>query len=338
MPALETHHWLLLLAGLLLLWGLSLLMVRAMVRRRLLRQWTREERAAAPELSLTPVRPEDHRAVEIITAYRRRFLTNPWPDTQLRWAVISDTAQSLLKDIARVYYPEEERPELKASLADLVVLVNRVGSRLNLWLNALPVRPLKDVEVGTLLKVHDLYRQVTEHPVYQFLKRHRLDQAARWLWTAKNLLNPWYWSRRAVYTGSRELFARLFLAQIVSLVGEEAIRLYGRRQPAAALKHRLHLALQEFINLTLEDGRLPGRVSAGLLQFILKARGLEDADRLELVAVVAAPRLLELPDPRELPEADRRQIRAWLEGLARRCFPGREREDCLTRIRERWPA
>jgi hypothetical protein len=192
------------------------------------------------------------------------------------------------------------------------------------------------VEVGTLLKVHELYCQVREHPVYQFLKRHHLDKAARWLWTVKNLLNPWYWSRRAVYTGSREIFVRLFLAQIVSLVGEEAIRIYGRRHPPQALVGRLRLALQEMLHLTWQNGGVPPPIYRNLLRFILTVRGLEERERLELATLLSSPQAPEPPDPAVWDPDERRRVAALLRGLSRRCLPPRERDACLDRIRRRW--
>lgn len=331
--------WLPWLGAGLLVWGLSVVAAWFLARRRLLKEWAREERLALELPSgLAAARPEDREALEIISAYRRRFLTHPWPKTQLRLALITETAQSLLKDIARTYYPQEERPELKASLSDLVGLVDRVGGRLQLWLDTLPVRPLKDVEVGTLLKMHDLYRQVKEHPFYQFLKRHHLDKVASWLWTAKNLLNPWYWSRRAAYAGSRELFVRLFLCQMVSLVGEEAIRIYGRRHPHRVLKNRLCLALQELLHLSRHNGGLPASGQRSLLQFLLTVRGLEDRERLELLAQVVASRVPEPPDPATLAEGERRRVAALLRNLARRCLPPGEREAFMAQIRRRWLA
>lgn len=338
MPQWGETGGLLLLTGALVAWVASLVATWVWARRRLLREWAREEHLALEPPPLPEARPEDRRALEVITAYRRRFLTHPWPRTHLSLALITETVQSLLRDIAGIYYPGEERPELRASLADLVGLVNRVGGRLQLWLNTLPVRPLKEVEVGTLLKVHDLYRQVTAHPVYQFLKRHRLDTAARWLWTAKNLLNPWYWSRRAIYTGSRELFVRLFMAQLVSVAGEEAMRLYGRRHPGQVLAGRLRLALQEMLALTWQEGGVPAPVLRQLLRFLLTVRGLEEKERLELAALLTSPRPPEAPDPAALDPQERRRLAALLRALARRCLPPRQRDACLAAVRERWLA
>lgn len=331
----EHSWWLTILGGLALLWALSLLAAWGLTRKRLLKELARQEAPVGDAaLHLTHPRPGDAQALEVIRSYRRRLFTNLRPGPTLSYAAVNETAQNLIRDIAKVYYPEEERPELKASLADLVGLVNRVGSRLNLWLNTLPMRSLKDLEIGTVLRYHDLYQQVVQHPAYCFLKRYHLDKAARWLWTAKNLLNPWYWGRRLAYSGGREVVVRLFLAQVVSLVGEEARRIYGRHQPAANLRRRLHLALQEMINLSLENGLLPPQVQTYLLRLLLKTKGLDDQDRLSLIALVAHPQVLDPPP--DLDTSDRRYLAARLKHFTRCCWQGPEQDRRLALIKNRW--
>ncbi len=333
----ECSWWLEALGGIVLFWVLSLLVVWAASRRRLLKELARQEAAGSVAVdSFSEPRPEDAKAQEILGAYRRRLFLHPWPDTRLGFAAISAVAQQVLQEIARVYYPEEERPELKASLADLVGLVNRVGSRLHLWLNTLPMRPLKDLDIKTVLRCQELYQQAVCHPAYQFLKRHHLDKAARWLWTAKNLLNPWYWGRRAAYTGGREVVARLFLAQVVSLVGEEAIRIYSGRPAGGIRKRRLKLALQEMINLSWADGRLPLQVHLQMLRLFLQAKGLDDQERLGLIAQLAAARPADLPPLSSLEPADRHALAHTLRYLARACWQGEELDRRLAYIRARW--
>ena len=79
--------------------------------------------------------------------------------------------------------PEDDRPELRASLADLVALHNRVGARLAAWLDTMPMRPFKDVELRTVVRYHEMYQTVKNHWGYAFIKRHHLDKAVRWSWT-----------------------------------------------------------------------------------------------------------------------------------------------------------
>lgn len=175
--------------------------------------------------------PQDLAALELIRRYRRRYLLKLWPDTAISFKAINEMSQELIREIARVYHPDEARPELKASLADLVALHNRVGSRLAAWLESRPLRPFKDVELATVLRYHEMYQGLKSHWGYAFIKRHHLDQVARWGWSAVNYANPWHWGRKAAYHGGKELAMRLLMARIAELVGEEAVRIYGRRRP-----------------------------------------------------------------------------------------------------------
>jgi hypothetical protein len=231
------YHWFFLaLAGLLGLWVISLVAVRLWTRHQVIKALLRQE--GNPEevrISLPDARPEDQAALEVIRRYRRRYLLKWWPGTAMSFKGINDMSLELIKEIARVYHPGEERPELKASLADLVALHNRVGTRLAAWLETLPMRPFKDVELGTVVRYHELYQSFKNHWGYAFIKRHHLDKVARWGWTAVNYANPWHWGRKAAYHGGKEVAARLLMARIADLVGEEAVKIYGRR-PQAAVK------------------------------------------------------------------------------------------------------
>jgi hypothetical protein len=225
----ETHWLILLLLGLLLLWGVSLGLVRYWTRRWLLKEllaqdWTKEE---GPPPFKSP-RSEDQAALELIRATRRQYLLKLWPGTEFSFKIINEMSLKLLREIAGIYHPEEERPELKASLADLVALHNRVGARLAAWLETFPVRAFKDVELKTVLRYHELYQNLRLHPGYQFIKRHHLDRVVRWGWSVYNYANPWHWGRKAALEGSKEVAARLLLARIADFVGEEAMLLYGR--------------------------------------------------------------------------------------------------------------
>lgn len=227
---LETHWLILLLGGVLLLWGTSLALVRHWTRRRVL-QTLMEQDLAEEELTspLKDLRPQDQAALEVIQSYRRRYLLKLWPATEFSFKIINEMALKLTQEVAQIYFSDEERPELKASLTDLVALHNRVGARLAAWLETLPMRPFKDVEIKTVLRYHEAYQNLKKHPGFQFIKRHHLDRVVRWGWTVYNYANPWHWGRKAALEGSKEVAARLLLARIADFVGEEAMLLYGRR-------------------------------------------------------------------------------------------------------------
>lgn len=329
--------WLILLGAVLLAWGVSLLGVRHWTRKPLLDTLAREGvRAEEVDIQIDAPRPEDRQALEVIRDYRRKFLLKLWPDTRFNLGVLMETSQDLVRDIACVYYPQEESPELRASLADLVALNHRVGARLTVWLDTLPVRPFKDVELQTVLQYHDLYRKMKQHPGYLFLKRHHLDKVASWAWTVKNALNPWYWGRQAAYTGSKELLQRLVLAKVATLVGEEAINLYSRRRRNSQLLRRYQEALQEMVNLVLDDASLSPQAWNYLLRFILRAKGLEDYEKLALLQRLAQPRRQEVSGAEKLEKSEREDIHRWLVQLVKTCWAGPPQDRLLAQVRSQW--
>ncbi len=231
------YHWLFLAsAALLALWGASLLAVRLWTRHQVIQDLLRQEgdpEAVRHHPAGLPA-PKTGRPWRSSAVTAATTCSNGCRAPLISFKAINEMSLELIKEIARAYYPDDDRPELKASLADLVALHNRVGARLAAWLDTMPMRPFKDVELATVVRYHEMYQSLKNHWGYAFIKRHHLDKAVRWGWTAINYANPWYWGRKAAYHGGKEVAARLLMARIADLVGEEAVRLYGRRQPPAA--------------------------------------------------------------------------------------------------------
>jgi len=330
------YWWVWALGGAAILWVVSLLLVRYWTLKSLRPALRKEAELDDLELPLADPQPQDQEALRLLRDYRRRYLLKLWPDTRLSFKEINDLSQTLITEIARIYYPEEERPELKASLADLVALYRRVGVRLASWMEAAPFRPLKDMELSTVLFLHVTYQKITGHPLHQFLKRHHMYRAARWVWGAVNLVNPYYWGRQAAYTGGREFLARTFLAKVVTVVGEEAIRLYSHRSPNLRLFRRHQVGLQEMINLTLGgNGALPAEVAAHLLKSILKLKGLEDQEKVMLLQRLSRPRRRDTALVDLEPE-EQQEVQKWLEGTVKSCWKGTEQKERLAQVKERW--
>jgi len=331
------YWWVWALLGVAVLWVASLLLVRYLTLRRLSAALKRE--AALEDLEearLPHPQPQDHEALLLLKDYRRRYLLKLWPHTTLNFKEINNLCQTLVAEIASIYYPEDERPELRASLADLVSLYRRVGVRLGFWLESTPFRPLKDMELATVFFLHTTYQKLKAHPVHQFLQRHHMYRLARWAWGAANLVNPYYWGRQAAYRGGREFLARTFLAKLVTVVGEEAMRLYSRRAPNFRLFRRYQVGMQEMINLGLmENGTLAAEVASHLLQTILKAKGLEDQEKVALLKKLSQAR------PREtglenLALAEQQDLQKWLESQVKACWQGPAQAERLALIKERW--
>ena len=130
--------------------------------------------------------------------------------------------------------------------------------------------------------------------------------------------------------------ARTFLAKVVTVVGEEAIRLYSHRSPNLRLFRRHQVGLQEMINLTLGgNGALPAEVAAHLLKSILKLKGLEDQEKVMLLQRLSRPRRRDTALADLEPE-EQQEVQEWLEGTVKSCWKGTEQKERLAQVKERW--
>ena len=278
-------------------------------------------------------RLEDRQALELVRTCRRRVLLKLWPDTAFTLRSLMDLSLDLMQQIAAIYHPEEDRPELQASLAELVNLQARISVRLQTLLETVPLVAFKDLKLQTMLYCHDIYKLCVSHPAYRFLRQHRFDKVVRWVWMVKNFTSPWYWGRRAAFTGGKELLGRFFLARVITIVGVEAIRLYSGRTPGLELERLYELTWQEVCSLTAGKPAYETAALKFFLNLVLKSQELPEAAKLSLIARMSRPVAGPQLHRGTLDPAERRRIERWLQQLIKNVFPPQERPSKLQEIR-----
>ena len=305
-----------------LLWLTSLLVVRHWTKKKILASFDPETLEEDDlRLPFTDPRPEDKEAMEVVRTFRRRYVLKLWPDIEFSLKVIMGLALELVQQIAGVYYPEDERPELHASLSELVSLQNRISVRLQALLETLPLRAIKDVELETILFYHNVYKKFTSHPTYLFMRRHHLDKVARYAWMLKNVASPWYWGYRAAYYGGKEMITRFFLSRMSTIVGVEAIRLYSGRAPGVEQWRKYELAIQEMMFLAAADGCSEAEAQRFLCRLILKSRELPEQAKLNLIDRVTRTKGDAPAEFHVLNASERAQIRRWLKHFIVKLVP-----------------
>jgi hypothetical protein len=324
------------LAVAVLLWLGSLLAVRHWTRKKILASLEAEtlEGEDIP-LPFTDPRPEDKQALEVVRTFRRRCLLKLWPDTEFSLKIVMGLALDLIQQIAGVYHPDDERPELHASLSELLNLQTRISVRLQALLETLPLRAIKDVELETILFYHKIYQQFVSHPAYMFLKRHHLDRIARYAWMVKNIASPWYWGYRAAYAGGKEMLARFFLSRMSTIVGVEAIRLYSGRAPGAEQWRKYDLAVQEILFMTAANGASEAEAQRFLLRLILKSRELPEPAKLLLIDRISRCKADKPAEFDRLTRTERGQVRRWLKQFIVKAVPPAVQKIRLQELRQR---
>ncbi|MGQ9920479.1 MAG: hypothetical protein ACUVRZ_04025 [Desulfobacca sp.] len=320
------------------LWLTSLAAVRYWTNRQMWRRLADMAKEEDLSLPFPASRPEDHQALEVVRAYRRRYLLQVWPETELSFRALLNLSLNLVQQIAAIYHPDEAQPELQASLAELINLQTRISVRLQGLLGTLPLQIIKNLKLQTILSCHNLYQFCVSHPAYRFLRQYRLHKVMQWLWLLKNCVNPWYWGRRAAFSGGKELLSRFFLARFITIVGVEAIRLYSGRHPDQEWGQTFALAWQEICHLTAGDPAREAAAQKYFLRLVLHNRELPETTKLDVLKQLVQPP----PEPDRGPGAisarERRRLERWLRQGVHSIFPPEQRAAALAAMRRRLAA
>jgi hypothetical protein len=329
------YIWLLIIVGT-LLWLISLVVVRQWTKRKILAKFDPETLEGNDlRLPFNDPRPEDKEATEVVRAFRRRYVLKLWPDTEISLKNVMGLALELVQQIAAVYYPDDERPELHASLSELVSLQNRISIRLQALLETLPLKTVKDVDLETILYCHNVYKKFTRHPTYLFMKRHHLDKVARYAFILKNIASPWYWGYRAAYYGGKEMISRFFLGRMSTIVGVEAIRLYSGRSPGAQQWRKYELAIQEMIFMAAADGGSEAEAQRFLCRLILKSRELPETAKLALIDRITRIQADSPAEFNDLNASEKAQVQRWLKHFIVKLIPPEAQKPRLQELKQR---
>jgi hypothetical protein len=173
--------------------------------------------------------PADQQACDRIESEVRTVSRHFSMSTSIAPKKIYALAAHLTREIAGIYYPDTNNPVLQASISDLLRLNERIVTRLNLKVREFPLNTVKDINIQKILQGKDYYDSKIKNKIEWFKKYKTLYNIGSHAWLSYNALNPWYWGRKIAYTSAREITFRYLLTWIITIVGEEAMAVYSRR-------------------------------------------------------------------------------------------------------------
>ncbi len=128
----------------------------------------------------------------------------------------------LIRDIAAVYYPSSNTPEMEVTIIELLHLNERISQKLRVLFD--PFKPLHQISVADIFSARDLFERTKSVMEMKGLKRGR--RLAGRVWQGLNVLRPQYWVGRLLYKGASEMIGRKLLVSAFRIIGAESIQVY----------------------------------------------------------------------------------------------------------------
>jgi hypothetical protein len=311
------RHW---LTFFLFLFTISLVCVSIVVRHMLRRRWR-----ALLEQNDEPIEFEqrnalsekDQEAFALIRGVRRRIWDLPESRLTLSTDFLIPSTLDLVRKVAAIYHPDNAAPEFEASLAQSVLLAQRVVNRLHRLTRFTPFRLLSSRKLSEYQRFYRLYQQIDSNPLVKALKRHRrLYKVAGWLVSARHLANPFYWAGKDLSREGYFYLLRWFHATYLAQVGREAMRLYSGRPFGSQEEEEASQAGCRLFQVCAQWGGPGAEEWALLVEVVGKAPQLDAQNKLALLTRCAAKRQ-KTEDSGDFAIHSRRVEKWYLQALSR---------------------
>lgn len=262
---------------------------------------------------------QDRQAYELIEFERQKVWKSFSTKTSIAPRKIYHLSFDLIQRIAAIYYPEIENPVFQASIYDLLELNYRIIERIKEYLEEFPLNTIKDMNIDDILRYKSYYDRVTDFRLVKLAKNHKyIYTVGKYAWMGYNALNPWYWGRKVVFTAGKEGALRSLLSVVITVVGEEAVLVYSKRNiRAKAVAVEKSIAF-EMINMAISDGVVSQEEYDVLLDFIIKNNRLDDQIKVTLMQALLRKRVVKSEFPPDIyDEKARKRLLAEVERVAK---------------------
>lgn len=177
-----------------------------------------------PEIPLEEFSPEvravvDRSRRELLTAVR--FLT---------WREIREIDRQLVRDIAKVHYPQAEQPLMEATLFDCLSSLARLCEGVSSLKKKPVISKLLDLRLSHLLKAKETADKVLDSQWFDLLKKYKVGEAVKYSSLAYRVFrkgHPGVLFKDLAYTVLREGGKRWLALYLHGKVAREADRVYG---------------------------------------------------------------------------------------------------------------
>ena len=195
----------------------------------------------------------------------------------------NDLLINIVKPIAAVYHPDITDPHFKASVTDLVHLNNRVFNRIRKILEKPFLTQLNRLDLETILALTRGINVVMKNPLAKVIRNKEVRKYYRQVFSALNIFNPWYWFRRIVFEYSLDLAIRYFITSFITIVGEEAVLLYGKNEPKNEREISQRILMLTMIHLMNAYGSPAAGELEVFYQSLISSSSLEATEKMEMI-------------------------------------------------------
>jgi hypothetical protein len=139
------------------------------------------------------------------------------------------SAEHLIVDVARHYYPDSKNPLMELSIDELLLLDDYIHDRINNLFNKPLFKNVKHIKIIRYVELLDLKRKIDDQQWMKFIKNKNVQRSFKGTLNVVNAFNPVYWFRKALIKTSVEVLNKQIAKTLLAVVAEETSQIYSKQ-------------------------------------------------------------------------------------------------------------
>lgn len=144
------------------------------------------------------------------------------------FAHFKNVSHDLVSDIAKKYYPTSKYPLLELSVEESLDLSNYISNRINEFLSARILAPLKRRTLAQIKSIYDVKAKVEETKIVKVSKKINIGKIGKTVMGIINIINPAYWIKRLTVDRLYDIIIVKICLASIGVVGEESYKIYSK--------------------------------------------------------------------------------------------------------------
>lgn len=141
---------------------------------------------------------------------------------------IKNISFQLIKDIAKIYYPDSKYPIYEISIEELIVLSRYITERIENVFQGRILKKVEKIKISTIFNFLDKKKQIEDSKIVKAAEKTHIGSIAKMASNVLNAVNPVHWIKKTMISGSINIGTNKIANIIIDIVGNETAKVYSK--------------------------------------------------------------------------------------------------------------
>lgn len=166
---------------------------------------------------------------------------------------VGELSWQIIKDIAKIYYPDSQYPIYELSVDELIRLNYYITTRIEKLFSGKVLGTFKKVKISQILRLIDLKKRIEENKLVKLANKTKAPKIYKSVMAVLNIFNPGYWVRKMMISTTIDMTTNKIALIVLDVVGDETNKVYSKNQSIFSTEDDITKQIEEMETFLLNE-------------------------------------------------------------------------------------